>query len=46
MAIKDEFPEIFAKYGEDAILQATARQIINFSQDKNPLALGNEEEIN
>ena len=43
--IKADFRELFAEYKEDAVIQATRAQMINFSQDKEPLRLETDEEI-
>ena len=43
--IKGDFKETFEKYGQDAIIQATSRQMITFSEGKDPIQLDREELI-
>ena len=43
--IRSDFKEIFDRYGQDAVIQATCRQTIIFSEDKDLLKLEDEEAI-
>jgi hypothetical protein len=43
--IKSDFKEVFEKYGQDALIQATSRQQITFAEGNEPLRLEDEVEI-